>query len=344
LLFPNMSIHSTMTSASLYNSYDWENDQRWKEYKNTIEFPLANSDFLLLEKIKQRYFKKFIDPNFDASELNSTSTATSASSVNVKPNPANQFDARPQSSRNHSSRLQSQLNFLQRLASLQLIWYLAHQFLLINVFLVIIPVISSSDYAFRRVMFSAMIAYGISLKKSIERNFHWDSRTLSQIMLNDNSHYIFLCLVMFAFSSYPVLLILLPLSLYSTLHVCSFLRHHLQFYLPQSLSPLFRLKLQPILDIVLEYQQKILLTAAYFEFITMPSVLLSVLLGYSNLLLALSYYWFLTFRYLSSNHSRMVMEQIGARMDTFFLQNRNIPTIVSGIYLRIRNFLRRQVQ
>jgi hypothetical protein len=65
--------------------------------------------------------------------------------------------------------------------------------------------------------------------------------------------------------------------------------------------------------------------------------------GYGSILLVFGFYMFLNYRYVTSGYTQSVVHSITAQLDTLFY-HQMCPTIVGGVYTKIKTFIRSSVQ
>lgn len=46
-------------------NYEWDKDERWKEQLRNTDFPEGRNEDEILMRMKLRYYKKYINPQFD---------------------------------------------------------------------------------------------------------------------------------------------------------------------------------------------------------------------------------------------------------------------------------------
>jgi hypothetical protein len=132
-------------SESEFLKHNWEADEKWLEYKSKIEVPSDTNEAAVLDKLKRRYYQKFIDPNFGASSASSSTSTQSTSTGPTNTNNSTNYEPRrPPSSSNsipRASNAASQFSKIPApirsifqkispfLPSSQTIWLSAHIFL-----------------------------------------------------------------------------------------------------------------------------------------------------------------------------------------------------------------------
>jgi hypothetical protein len=56
-----------MEALHAFQGYDFENDPKWRLYKNNLEVPAGRSEQQVLLKYKAKFYKQHVDPDFDVS-------------------------------------------------------------------------------------------------------------------------------------------------------------------------------------------------------------------------------------------------------------------------------------
>jgi len=329
-----------------FEKYDWEGEERWKTFISAIDFVgTPEEEKQQIRKLKMRFYKNNIDPTFSDPSQRSTSSSTSSSSnssssTSYSPPPTTSSSSSSRSSSSTSSRSPSSSSS-KITVFLQLIWVVAHFSLLVNAILYILPF--SGEFttgSYQRMLFSALIAYGVSLYTSVGIP-SFNGEFMSRIATNDNFHY--LLLSMFLLNSYPQIIPMIPLPIYSFFHICNFININARRSLPASLYSLYRTTIESLLQKVLNVQTVAMYRVAYFEFMGIFAMFFGFFFGQVGLLLIFGYYYFLIFRYISSGYSRSVMDEFGAKIDGFF-HRPSIPPMIIKVYDMIRGFLRKPIE
>lgn len=319
-----------------FREYPWDSDAQWIKYRDSIEIPSGPST-QAIERIKYRFYKKFIDPDFDptvptyaAAPPPSRPAASPPPTYNPgAPSPASQPSAprsAPPPPGSPPSMLHSRWNQLQMMLfrmgiQSQFIWILAHSAFLICAVLYLIPLGFSYSAYYIAVLCSAT-AYGISLFSSIGFP-KMNAAYMNTMLANDNFHYLFLSLALM--TAMPLTVVLVPLAVYAFYHMCSFMRNN-STRVPPQYQTVFRDQIQPTIDKALARQQEALIWCAQMEYLSMVMILLNLFMGRSDVSLVIGFYWFLSFRYRSNVYSKEV----------FIAMRDKVKSTVMGLAQRFR--------
>ncbi len=74
-LFPaDLNWLAPAVSAVIFRTFDFDADERWQSYRQKLEFPAGSDESALLQRMKQKWYKREIDPSFDVGQREPTST------------------------------------------------------------------------------------------------------------------------------------------------------------------------------------------------------------------------------------------------------------------------------
>jgi len=294
-----------------FHNYDWDNDQKWKEYLNNITIPVGN-ERQVLEKLKKKYYKREIDPEFDESapppqQPNNTSPSRAHStSAPTNTAPAQQ----PQTT-----------GFL----SLQNIWLVAHVYLLFNFIMYIFSSFSSdesSSHSYKRALVSGVGAYGAVLLQLFAVGPYNGS---GGVRVKDNVYYLIYCASFM--NAQPSLIPLIPLAIYSFFQIAD-----------KIATVTARLPFIPRLIAKARAQnQAAIIIAANIEFMIGFYLLIQWIFNLVPLICLLLHWQFLTYRYKSSQPSKLIMDASITRIDGVF-EYRLVPGFLKTRYRQIRLF------
>jgi len=299
--------------------------------------------------MKIKYYKRYIDPNFDPTSATSSSTQntsndTSNTSTNDSTHSSSHSSSHDHSSHDHSSHSHSHSSSDRRTPSTptlgQILWFLGQLMVIFCGIGYILPFMDPlfSFACYRLVFLFSILNYGFLLFKTIGFP-QLNKEYFSGVMTNENAHYLLLSLILL--TSYPLFTVLIPYVVYSVFHVSNFLKYSSVSVLPSVLYSFYRRNLEKYIDRLLTFQQQVLYQIAYFELTSILLIILNLFGGYGSFLQLFGYYWFLNNRYLSSSYARVVYDETGRKLDSFFLK---APGFIQSIYFSVRGFLRNAVQ
>jgi len=313
---------------SALDTYDWDNDQRWQSYKRNVEFPEAKNEEEAIMMAKSRYFKKYIDTNFDPNTKNTT-----------QPPPTKNTTQPPPTTSRRSSTNDTRPNTTS-FQYIQSVWLFAHLCVVLFTIGYFLPFFGASSRSYSYAFYSAMLAHGISLFKAIGIP-RFNQQTLIRVTMNDSAHYL---LLYFLFAAYPpVTIALFPMTIFSFYHFCSFINSSSNTIVYSRLLPFYKYNIEPLILKVLSYQQKALIWSCQCEVMTIAVLILNLFIGYGSLILIFCYYWFLNFRYMTDGTIRLILDQLGYTLDGYFL-GPSCPRLITSMHNAIRSFLRNSVQ
>jgi len=317
---------------STFETFNFDSDPRWKEYKTNTDVPHVSDAEGVEYRLKLRFYKKFIDANYDPYKKQEAPSANSSSSTSS--NPSNQ-SARRQSAppTSNTQSVRSGMNIMQY------VWLFSHVSVLVNAFFYLVPLVGTSEGNYSRAFFSATIANAISLFNAVGVP-RFNRETLQRIMMNDSTQYVMLYLLMSTYS--PFIIALIPPVVYSFYHICNSVNANTGIIHP-SIAGIYRKILEPKVRLVLSQEQNSLMWVTQVEVMTMFAIIFNTIIGYGSIFLCLVYYWFLTHRYMLNYQTRMICDALGVKLDQFFY-GPSCPAIISKFYGYIRNYLRNSVQ
>jgi len=332
-----------------FSSFQWETDEGWKKYKSSIDITSGNEEEVM-EKVKRRYYKKFIDSTFEATPPSQSSSYSSgddndSNQSSQQSNTYNNYSYNqntyvPNTPPSSSSFLGSIFQKLGRFGiNSRTIWFAASVSVVIHTILYLFSFFDPefSYNCYYRALKSALLAYGASLF-SVAGPLRLNREYFALLATNDNSHYLFLCIILN--TAYPITVPLLIISVYSVFNLTVFISDNVG---NTPFAPIYRKYFQSYFQKVISYQHQILLQCANAEMVALLIVFIESIMGRGGLLLVIGYYWFLNFRYLSSSYSRMLLENLGYKLDGLF-NNPLIPSFIKNGYNAVRTSLRNSVQ
>ena len=60
--------HPHKLCCRLVRTFDFDADERWQSYRQKLEFPAGSDEAALLQRMKKKWYKREIDPSFDAGQ------------------------------------------------------------------------------------------------------------------------------------------------------------------------------------------------------------------------------------------------------------------------------------
>lgn len=318
-------------SEKRFREYDFESDEAWKLYKDNIMIPPGANETAIINKFKQKYYQRKIDPDYvitESTPSERSANSTNASTTSPPPSTSTSNTSAPRSA-------QAPPFSIARFASLEGLWFGANIFLLVNVISHLLTYGSlTSHECYRRAMLAAAVTYALALYKAV--GFPKFSREWAQrAMVNDNSHYLFITFVLA--NSLPLTLVLIPITIYSFYQTIFYLRNLLQ-----EVGTPFSRTVIGYIEKAETYWTRALLFAAQFEVMVSVTLLLNAFTGHVDLLLMLAYYNFLKYRYIFSSNTRLVMGLFGTKLDSVF-HHPSCPGFLRSIWDKIRAYLRAAV-
>jgi len=322
-----------------FRSHNWAQDEDWKKYLNSLEIPAGNES-QIMEKLKVKYYKKYFDSSFELpASYSSNASASSSSSTSSASSTSGTQNKRPDKFSQPPPSVTYLIgNYLKSHQSNVL--FVAHMFLILNVFLYFIPMISYSYATYYRVVKTAIFIYGWSLISAVGIP-KIEPTSVMRVVSNDNAHYLFLCLILWP--AEPVSHALVVFTMYSLLQVCVWLNTNAARKLPPQFLQYYRSFLESGVQKMLQLSGQILLYCAMMEFMIMVFLIINMFFGQGSIIAILGFYWFLNLRYVYNSYSRSTLDNIGAKLDTIFHHPR-CPAIITTVYNTIRTYLRNSVQ
>jgi len=280
---------------------------------------------LLLAKYKQKFYKRYVDPNFellDSTETNTNNNNTSTSQPSTNTN-------RNASSPSSSNRTPTQPAPLgSYVFSIQLLWLVANILVIIHT---ILYIIGYQHDAYGRLFLFAGITYILSLFKNYGRP-RFNQEYLAQIMLDDNFQYLMFCLFFFG---KMLTLAIIPIVTCAFFHVCTYFKQLLQTRVPSIYQ-----RYGYIFDKILAKQIAALNSNANCELFIAVFLFVDIFLsGFLNgILMFVIYMNFLNLRYLRSPYTRSKMDTIGYTLNTY-ANHPACPAFIRALYFKIRQTL-----
>eukprot|EP01133_Synstelium_polycarpum_P010774 gene10774-12552_t len=184
-------------------------------------------------------------------------------------------------------------------------------------------VLTNPTYYYRAIL-AGIIGYMIPLFQTFEGKFSRDQ--LEPFLTNENTHFLMFCALLY-FLSYPSIVLLVPNLIYSFYHI-------LNSSMPQIRAYPFIL---PYAQQVMAKRQVAVGFAVSLEPMFMLLFLINLFKGQASPVLLFAYYKFLKMRYVSSNQSRLVFEDLGRKVDAFTYQPW-LPIAVRDIIIKVKAF------
>ncbi|KYQ88955.1 transmembrane protein [Tieghemostelium lacteum] len=328
-------------SGTTFESFDWENDVDWKNYLDNALIPNNSNYYTALLKLKQKYYKRKIDPNYEIKDYSSTSTtsqsSTSSQNTNTNTNNNNSNNSNNNSYNRTTSSTSSVPPSAQRTEARQnstynRFLYIAWTISQVSTLVFTIVYLFTSYSNFYRAILASFIGYSISLFPVIESLLPMSQQKLMEIAKNDNLHYSFYCLI-FYFLGYPSFVILLPNFIYALYQVLGKTLAQIRNRIPPTIYNQLAL-LESKRSIAVEQAVKfeiynvIVLILGIFTYGLQRSIILLVL-----------YYQFLKLRYTYSDKHRLWLTQVGLLVDQYIINNNILPIQIRNIIRKIKNYL-----
>jgi len=320
-------------------THDFSKDSGWSAYLQKVS--VVSDDREIMEKLKKRYYKREVNPDWDESSdprPEGTNPASSPSSSNPPPRAAPSRSVPPTSngSSTRNSRPpppSSPSPFSDGILSARSIWFTANVSVLVHCVMFILPFFGDTLSVYRRTLFSAIVTYAIILYSSLNGRFPgWSMAAWTPVLMNDNTHYILMCII-FLNVDYPIALAPVPLAIYSFYHV---LEHGWGFLqkIPVVGKQLAKAR---------SHQAQAVVMAAHCEIMTMLVLIFLRITGHGSIISIFMYFQFLQYRYMASANSRLVWGMIGTTTSRW-VNHPRVPTVVKGIYYKVKGWLEMLVQ
>ncbi|KAM9958113.1 hypothetical protein ACTFIW_013089 [Dictyostelium discoideum] len=290
-------------SSPKFDSYDWENDPNWKEFTGTSTS---------INKLKEEYFKKNIDPNYKNSSNNTTTQRPSASTSS------------PTSSSSSSTTrtTRSKPTFRRFLYGA---WVIAQ----ISVILfTLFYFISGNPYFFYKALLGATIAYSIPIFNTFEGRKP-DRALAAQLVQDENAQFVFYCMI-FYFLGSSSLVYLLPNFIYSFFHM-------LKIVIPYTSSVPF---IKNLLEKVNSTNAKAIDFAISVEINIVLIAFFGIFSSFSNILLVFIYFRYLKLRYQFSQKIKSKINEYSQMVDQLSAHP-SCPTFIRNIIPKIKMVLSR---
>jgi hypothetical protein len=313
-----------------YESYNWDADEKWKEYLQNVTVPTSGTE-QMMERLKKRYFKRNINPDFD--ENMSQPQPPPPSSYSPPPQ-RTQSQPQPQARQNQPPpQPQPQPNTQQpSFISLDKVLTISHVYLLVNAVLFAIPGTSSefSYSCYRRALFSGCVAYGAYLYQTFASGpYRGNAR------VKDFVYYLLYCAAVLNTTS-PSLIYLFPLA------ICSFFMVGETIVQYTARLPILSI-LGRLLQKLLAYQQQAQFTVAYTELIAFVMSICQLVVGSTSLITVLTLWTFVIYRYQTAQHARHMVDTYTQRVSIVF-QHRLVPAMVKSFYAKTSAFVSNYAQ
>lgn len=292
-------------SSPKFDSYDWENDPNWKEFTGTSTS---------INKLKEEYFKKNIDPNYKSSN-NTTTQRPSASTSS--------------SSRTSSSSSTSSPRTTRAKPTFRRFLYGAWVIAQISVILfTLFYFISGNPYFFYKALLGATIAYSIPIFNTFEGRKP-DRALAAQLVQDENAQFVFYCMIFYFFGS-SSLVYLLPNFIYSFFHM-------LKIVIPYASSVPF---IKNLLEKVNSTNAKAIDFAISVEINIVLIAFFGIFSSFSNILLVFIYFRYLKLRYQFSQKIKSKINEYSQMVDQLSAHP-SCPTFIRNIIPKIKMVLSR---
>jgi len=308
-----------------YDGYNWDADEKWKEYLQNVTVPASGNEQQMMDKLRRRYFKKNINPEFD--ENGSSQQQTPPPSYSPPPQRPTQSQPQPQQQQSQSQpQANTQSPQPPQLVSMDSVLTISHVYLIVNAILFAIPTATAefSNGCYRRALFSGCVAYGASLYKNFGSGpYRGNAR------VKDYVYYLLYCAAVLNTAS-PSLVYIFPLIL------CSFFMVGDTLVQYASRLPIISI-LGRLLQKLLSYQQYAQFTVAYTELIAFAMSIFQLIVGSTSLITVLTLWIFLTYRYQTSAPSRQMVDTYMDKLTVLF-QYRLVPAMLKSFHSNARAF------
>jgi hypothetical protein len=324
-----------------FDAFNFEADPRWQSYLNSVDI-LADPTSALqqLQRLKQKWYKKYVDPNFQIigdpstaatapNYVNNTAPAYSA----VPPSPAN-----PAPGQQPSYWAQLAYAFMNYLQQGDNKWYFAtftsFVWSLLHVILFTISFHEESTRRYHsRALWGSMIGCILSIYSIVKPGGLTMENYMRQPMAHEFANYLAYCSIFLM--APPILLELLPIAILSVLAIATFAANTAPNLRD---TPLGNIPIAQLADKVLQTTPTLKLSSAYAEIANVPILLFNVLFYRFSLIIQCLMYWhFLSQRYLFSPHTRAVLDKVAVIADDKF--SRFSPDVARH-YTTLRKYLR----
>ncbi|KAK5580462.1 hypothetical protein RB653_000479 [Dictyostelium firmibasis] len=291
-------------SSPKFDSYDWENDPNWKEFTGTSTS---------INKLKEEYFKKNIDPNYKSSSSSSSSNSNSTTT---------QRPSSPRTSTSTSSTARPKPTFKRFLYGA---WVIAQ---ISVIFFTLLYFISGNPYFFYKALIGATIAYSIPIFNTFEGRTP-DRALANQLVQNENAQFVFYCMI-FYFLGSASLVYLLPNFIYSFFHV-------LKLLIPYTARVPF---IKNLLEKINSYNTKAIDFAISIEINIILIAFFSIFSSFSNILLVFIYFRYIKLRYQFSQKIKSKVNEYSQMADQLSTHP-SCPSFIRNTIPKIKMILSR---
>ncbi|KAN0012363.1 hypothetical protein ACTFIU_007662 [Dictyostelium citrinum] len=295
-------------SSPKFDSYDWENDPNWKEFTGTSTS---------INKLKEEYFKKNIDPNYKSNNSSNTTTQRPSSSSSSTNNRTS--SPRTSSSTNTTRPKPTFRRFLYGA------WVIAQTSV---IFFTLLYFISGNPYFFYKALLGAAIAYSIPIFNTFEGRTP-DRALAAQLVQDENAQFVFYCII-FYFLGSASLVYLLPNFIYSFFHI-------LELVIPYTERVPF---IKNLLKRINSTNTKAVDFAISVEINIVLIAFFSIFSSLSNILLVFIYFRYLKLRYQFSQRIKSKLHEYSQMVDQLSAHP-SCPTFIRSAIPKIKMVLSR---
>ncbi|KAM9985833.1 hypothetical protein ACTFIZ_002128 [Dictyostelium cf. discoideum] len=290
-------------SSPKFDSYDWENDPNWKEFTGTSTS---------INKLKEEYFKKNIDPNYKSSNNNNTTTQ--------RPSASTSSPRTSSTSSTSTTTTRPKPTFRRFLYGA---WVIAQTSV---IFFTLFYFISGNPYFFYKALLGATIAYSIPIFNTFEGRKP-DRALAAQLVQNENAQFVFYCMI-FYFLGSSSLVYLLPNFIYSFFHI-------LKLVIPYTARVPF---IKNLLEKVNSTNTKAIDFAISVEINIVLIAFFGIFSSFSNILLVFIYFRYLKLRYQFSQKIKSKINEYSQIVDQLSAHP-SCPTFIRNIIPKIKMLL-----
>ncbi|KAN0040087.1 hypothetical protein ACTA71_011972 [Dictyostelium dimigraforme] len=276
-------------SSPKFDSYDWENDPNWKEFTGTSTS---------INKLKEEYFKKNIDPNYKGSNSTTTQRPSSSSTTTNSTSSTTNSNNTSSSTRTSTSSTTGPKPTFRRF--LYGAWVIAQTSV---IFFTLLYFISGNPYFFYKALLGATIAYSIPIFNTFEGRTP-DRALAAQLVQNENAQFVFYCMI-FYFLGSASLVYLLPNFIYSFFHM-------LKLLIPYTSRVPF---IKNLLEKLNSFNSKAIDFAISIEINIVLIAFFSIFSSFSNILLVFIYFRYLKLRYQFSQKIKSKVNEYSQMVD-----------------------------
>jgi hypothetical protein len=207
---------SASDSKRRYQNYDFEKDDNWLRYKRSLEIPAdVSNEAEILDRLKQKWYKKHIDPNFEIDD-DSPHGQPSSQASSFRRNEATMATSHRSMFTSVVSFFGSRDHILLFVICLSDFWLLFHT---IRAFLSLDA--ATVDSCFRRALWGCISSSFVTFfNNAVRTQQPHPNKRLN--LLNPNILYLLYCFIFLLGN--PLLVVLLPPALHSIFQLVAFVR------------------------------------------------------------------------------------------------------------------------